>query len=349
MNDSQDKKLKGQQIYTQTLSESPERETAEFLVQRQFDNDDQFVLATVEAEKAGEKIESGIERAIRPRQRRRFLAGGLLSSLAALVVWQSVDSLYTAIQTGDWLSVGWTGFLLALASLGVVTIGKELWALKRLRRQLTVQDKIESLIKKDSVGQGKAFCQSLAKETGALSLSSAYKRWYQGVNSSHSDKDIIEMYDAIVVSEQDKSATKIVTQYSTESAALVAISPLATVDMLLVAWRSFKMIESLAAIYGVQLGYVSRLALFKAILVNMALAGASELAIDASMDLLSMDLAGKISARAGQGLGVGILTARVGLKAMSLLRPTPWYPERQVKLGAIRKHVVEKITSLTIK
>ena len=54
----------------------------------------------------------------------------------------------------------------------------------------------------------------------------------------------------------------------------------------------------------------------------------SQHAIDASMDLLSMDLAEKVSAKAGQGLGVGILTARVGLKAVSLLPPTPWYSVR---------------------
>ncbi|GAK82758.1 membrane protein YcjF [Vibrio ponticus] len=74
------------------------------------------------------------------------------------------------------------------------------------------------------------------------------------------------------------------------------------------------MIDNLADVYGIELGYWSRLQLFKSTLVNMAAAGASELAIDASMDLMSMDLAGKLSARAGQGIGVGILTARLGLK-----------------------------------
>jgi putative membrane protein len=81
----------------------------------------------------------------------------------------------------------------------------------------------------------------------------------------------------------------------------------------------------------------------------MAAAGASELAIDASMDLMSMDLAGKVSARAGQGLGVGILTARLGIKAMALLRPIPWNGERRVKLGSIRKQIVEKIAAITVK
>lgn len=161
--------------------------------------------------------------------------------------------------------------------------------------------------------------------------------------------EVLDMYDAIVVSQQDKIATNLVTRYSTESAALVAVSPLAAADMLLVAWRNFTMIDKLADVYGVELGYWSRLKLFKLVLVNMAAAGASELAIDASMDLVSMDLAGKVSARAGQGLGVGILTARLGLKAMSLLRPMPWHQDRKVKLSHMRKAVVHELKRIAIK
>lgn len=109
------------------------------------------------------------------------------------------------------------------------------------------------------------------------------------------------------------------------------------------------MVDQLAKVYGVELGYWSRIKLFKAVLLNMALAGVSELAVDASVDLFSMDLAGRLSARAGQGVGVGILTARLGIKAVGLLRPLPWHPDRQLKLSAVRKQVVSKVAALLAK
>jgi putative membrane protein len=31
------------------------------------------------------------------------------------------------------------------------------------------------------------------------------------------------------------------------------------------------------------------------------------------------------------------------------LRPLPWHPDRQVKLGGIRKEIVAKVTSMTVK
>lgn len=93
--------------------------------------------------------------------------------------------------------------------------------------------------------------------------------------------------------------------------------------MLLVAWRNFRLIEQISAVYGVELGYWSRIRLVKLVLANMALAGASEVVADTGMNMLSMDIAGRVSTRVAQGVGVGLLTARLGLKAMALMRPLP--------------------------
>ena len=42
------------------------------------------------------------------------------------------------------------------------------------------------------------------------------------------------------------------------------------------------------------------------------------------MDWMSQDLAARLSARAAQGIGAGLLTARLGIKAMEVCRPLPW-------------------------
>lgn len=349
MTDSQDAKLKQKQVFTQTLEQEPMGSDSDLTSQMRFEEQETFIPAAISSEETQSEAEENLEQVIRPKAGRRWLASGLLTAFSGLVGWQAIDSIITSVQSSDWLALGWAGFMSTLAALGIGAIGKELWKLKTLRHHFSVQEQSEALIEANSVGQGKAFCESIAKQSGIKTESPSYDRWTHSVNASHSDAEVLDMYDAMVVSEQDKKATKIVTQHATESAALVAISPLAIADMLLVAWRNFKMIDSLADVYGVELGYWSRLKLFKATLINMAAAGASEIAIDASMDLMSMDLAGKVSARAGQGLGVGILTARLGVKAMALLRPIPWHPDRKVKLGAIRKQIVEKIASITIK
>ncbi|WP_306330918.1 YcjF family protein [Vibrio injensis] len=334
--------LKDQQIFHQPLKQT---ETEQTLTEsKTFSDPQKFIIeASTEPET---KLEAQLEKVIRPKRKKKWLIVSLLVVFSTLLGWQAIESIFTAIQAANWLDLAWIILLTLLASLGIGRLVQELWTLRRLRQHFSIQEQAEQLIQQDGLGQGQAFCTMLANKSHTNLHSSAYQRWLKSIDNSHSDAEIIELYDAMVVNEQDKQATQIVSRYATEAAVLVAISPLALVDMLLIAWRNFTMIDRLADVYGIELGYWSRLQLFKAVLVNMAVAGASELAIDASMDLLSMDLTKKLSARAGQGLGVGLLTARLGLKAIALLRPLPWQKNRVVKLSAIRKQIVAKITAL---
>ncbi|MGR5237628.1 YcjF family protein [Vibrio alfacsensis] len=342
--------FKQKQVFSETdMRTQAESDAPELTAKKTFTEKENFVPVAIEENDADTEQELQLEHVIRPKSGQKWLTTGLFATFAGLVGWQAVDSVVTAVQTSDWLALGWVGFITTIATFGLGALGREFWKLRKLRNHFSVQEESEALIDSQSVGKGITFCEKVAEQSGVLAENPGFDRWKNSVNPAHSDAEILDMYDAMVVSQQDKLATKVVSQHATESAALVAVSPLAAADMLLVAWRNFKMIDNLSKVYGVELGYASRIKLLRSVFVNMAAAGASELAIDAGMDLMSMDLAGKVSARAGQGLGVGILTARLGLKAMTLLRPLPWYPERQVKLGTIRKEVVAKVASITMK
>ena len=118
--------------------------------------------------------------------------------------------------------------------------------------------------------------------------------------------------------------------------------------MLLILWRNLKMIEEIANLYGLRLGYWSRIKLIKQVFVNMVYAGATELIADVGTELLGADLLGKLSARLAQGLGAGMLTARLGLKAMHLCRPLP-FEENPPQIKDIRKSLLSQIKSLVNK
>lgn len=313
-----------------------------FTTRYQFDDNETFLPSAQQVEMEN-KSEKQLEQIIRPSNKTKWGTVAILSSFSALMVWQTADGIVSAAQTGDWLTLGWSGFIAVLASLGIGAFAKELWKLRKLRHHFSVQQQSEALLVNESVGKGVPFCEQMAKDASIIEESPCFERWKNSVNSAHSDADILQMYDAMVVTEQDKQATQIVSKIASESALLVAISPLAVADMLLVAWRSFSMIDQLAKIYGVELGYWSRLRLFKLVLLNMAMAGATEVAVDVGMDLLSMDMAAKLSTRVGQGIGVGLLTARLGIKAMALLRPIAWQQGKAVKLSEIRRHILANI------
>ena len=335
---------KGKAIFKEPLHTDTQQELT---AKQAFQNNQQFIAVT--PEEVADEPEVELEEVIRPKSGRLWKVSAFLTGFTGLVAWQAVDSVVTSINQGDWLSLGWTGFISLIAAGGIGALGREVIKLKRLKNHFSVQEQAEVIINENRVGEGEEFCRQVAASGHVNQKGAAFQRWQNTLNSSHSDAEVIELYDAMVVAEQDQKALAIVTRYATESAALVAVSPLAVADMLLVGWRSLRMVDKLADLYGVELGYWSRLKLFKAVLLNMAAAGASEMVVDAGMDLMSMDLAAKVSARAGQGIGVGILTARLGIKAMTLLRPLPWAEGRRVRLGEVRKHILTKIAALSVK
>jgi putative membrane protein len=315
--------------------------------QRQFENDDAFV-PTSPTSAASESIdetlaEIDLTQVIRPSPRRRWFASFITISFSGLLVWQVVDTVITAYTSGDWLALGWTALITLLAGAGVGQLTREFWTLRRLKRHFSCQATAEMLIRDNRVGQAKPFCYELIRRAAMVLDKQSVLQWEQHLNDAYNDAEVLELFDAYVLKTVDEKAVQLISKTATESAVLVAVSPLAITDMLLVAWRNLSMIHRLSSLYGLRLGYWARIRLLRSVFVNMAMAGASELIIDTGADLLSAGVIAKLSARAGQGLGIGILTARLGLQAVTLLRPLPWGAEKKVRLTSVTKQIAAKI------
>ena len=78
--------------------------------QQLFTEQEKFVPVApqVESELDGE-AEQRLEQIIRPSKKRKWLGSGLMVAFAGLVGWQAIDSVITAVQSADWLALGWAG------------------------------------------------------------------------------------------------------------------------------------------------------------------------------------------------------------------------------------------------
>ncbi|MFT3393326.1 DUF697 domain-containing protein, partial [Klebsiella pneumoniae] len=54
-------------------------------------------------------------------------------------------------------------------------------------------------------------------------------------------------------------------------------------------------------------------------------------------------VAARLAARAAQGIGAGLLTARLGIKAMELCRPLPWIADDKPRLGDFRRELIGQL------
>ncbi|WP_409310886.1 TIGR01620 family protein [Pectobacterium sp. B1J-3] len=287
--------------------------------------------------------EAVVSEALRPKRslwRRMVIAGLTLFGVSAVA--QGVQSLHNAWIQQDWIALGGitAGSLIVVAGVGSLAV--EWRRLYRLRERAAERDVARDLLHSHGIGHGRAFCEKLAHQAGLDKGHPAMQRWQASLHETHNDREVVELYARLVQPVLDSQARREISRSAAESTLMIAVSPLALVDMAFIAWRNLRLINRIAALYGIELGYFSRIRLFKLVLLNIAFAGASELVREIGMDWMSQDLAARLSARAAQGIGAGLLTARLGIKAMELCRPLPWLDDKP-RLGDFRRELIGQV------
>jgi len=315
----------------------------------------------------------GLDATLSAKPRHRGLKWLLLGTLTLGGV-EAGHALYQAAMGGDLIAGAWGLLGLGAIGLGARALGKELFRLRHLRKHVALRAELEEHQQDDfgpeSFGQGgfgqrgdalatpdedsgkaggkadsqqEDLLEQLRRQMKLGDDDAGVRAWRAACEAHHSPSERRELFAFHVLGPRDREARRLISRMSGETAVMVAVSPLTWVDMSLVAWRGLRMMERLSRLYGLELGYASRLRLFKEVLASMAFAGASELAAEASMDLLSMNLAGRLSTKAGQGLGSGLMNARLGLRAMRLLRPIPFHENEVPRIGELRAELFSRM------
>src|SRR5208283_4392604 len=110
---------------------------------------------------------------------------------------------------------------------------------------------------------------------------------------------------------------------------VAAISPRAIVDVIFVAAQALRLIRRIAEIYGGRPGMLGAWRLARAVGAHLAITAGMAVGDSLLQQVLGHGIAAKISARLGEGVLNGLLTARIGLSAMAVCRPMPFCAEKQ--------------------
>lgn len=332
---------------------------SEFIAKSEFQPED----ATITEDSAGDNIDlssDSIEPVILPKPTgwKKVLGGAVVLFLAATVA-QTIQWLIDSWQQKQWISLAFALICGVVLVLGLCTIFKELRELVRLKKRLRLKTKSEQLwlesagnfsgnLSTQYADEGKKLCLDIAKTLKIEPHSAPFLQWQNQLNEGYSAQEVMYLFSQNVLSEWDQKAKKLISKNAIESAVIVAMSPLAIVDIFFIAWRNIRLVHQLAALYGIELGYISRLRLLRMVLINMAFAGATEVIQDMGMEWLSQDLTAKVSARVAQGVGVGLLTARLGIKTMELCRPLAFVKEEKPRLSHIHQELLSHLKQVVL-
>jgi hypothetical protein len=114
---------------------------------------------------------------------------------------------------------------------------------------------------------------------------------------------------------------------------VTAVSPRAAVDMFFVLVTALGLMRRLALLYGGRPGTLTLLKLMRQAVSHLALTGGMAASDSLIQQVIGHGLAAKLSARLGEGVLNGLLTARLGLAAIAATRPLPFKALRQPALN----------------
>ncbi|MDU5370493.1 MAG: TIGR01620 family protein, partial [Enterobacter sp.] len=236
--------LKPRIDFTGTLEQDPQEafKTAQTFSGTQADN---FAPALTEEPGVEEgPAEAVVEAALRPKRSlwRRMVTAGL-ALFGVSVVGQGVQWTMNAWQTQDWVALGGcaAGALIVGAGIGsVATEWRRLW---RLRQRAHERDEARDLLHSHGTGKGRAFCEKLASQAGIDQSHPALQRWYAAIHETQNDREVVTLYSHMVQPVLDAQARREISRSAAESTLMIAVSPLALVDMAFIAWRNLRLIN----------------------------------------------------------------------------------------------------------
>jgi putative membrane protein len=264
---------------------------------------------------------------LRGRKRFRWLAL-LISALSALIVmWaglattQLVESFFARSQWLGWTALG-IACIAGLAALAIVL--REITGLLRLNSIEMLQDKVARAVNLDD---SQAATQATAELLSLYGSRSELRLAHSQLKSHAADildpGDRIKLAERLLLEPLDGEARKLVAGRARRVALLTTVTPAAALDILFVAAQNFSMLRDIASLYGGKPATLATLRLARMVITHLAVTGGLALSDNLLQHLLGKGLLGRISARFGEGAVNGILTARIGMAAISVCRPVP--------------------------
>jgi putative membrane protein len=248
--------------------------------------------------------------------------------------WAVATFVEELLVRAPWLG----GIALVLATLAglalVVVLIRELYGLIRLHTIEAFRHRAEAVIASDDRSQGRALVTDLIALTRRIpQLARARARLNSHIGDIIDGRDLIHMAERELMGPLDAEARRLVAAASKRVSVVTAISPRVAVDMIFVLINALGLIRRLAVLYGGRPGTLGVLKLFRQVVSHLALTGGIAVTDSVLQQVIGHGLAARLSARLGEGMLNGLLTARLGLLAIELIRPLPFQALPQPSLN----------------
>lgn len=259
--------------------------------------------------------------------------GGLVSLGVGLSVERLIADLFSA---APWLGA------VALVLLGVAALGllglvvRELSGIWRERQIERLRARaVEALAARDHSAAQAVVRDLSALYAGRAALAAGRTRLDTLGDAILDVDDRLGLAEHELLAPLDRQARQAIATAAKQVSGVTALSPRAIVDVAFVIFAAVRLLRRIATIYGGRPGFLGFLRLARSALAHLTVTGGMAVGESMIQQALGLGLAAKVSAKLGEGVLNGLMTARFGLAALAVCRPLPFVREAAPRLSDV--------------
>lgn len=257
-----------------------------------------------------------------------WTTGGILVSAGlGLAADRLIRDLFSANPWLGWVALGVLGaFVIAVLAL----IIREVLAVRRLHQLDALRkDAAAAIADNDRKRAGHVVGQLEHIYAARPDLAAARERVNGHLPDLFDGHEVVALAERSLMAPLDARARALTAASARRVSLVTAVSPRALIDVAFVIYESVRLAGAIAALYGARPGFFGFWRLAGAILAHLAVTGGLVLTDGIVEQLVGQGLAAKVSARLGEGVVNGLMTVRVGIAAMRVVRPLPFETQPQ--------------------
>jgi len=268
--------------------------------------------------------------------------GGLVVLGLGLGISNLVEDLFTRST-----SLGYIGLVFAILAVAalVVIIAREALSLARLETIEKLHARANAVLLSDDRSDSDAIVRDLLKIAhDNPRLARARAALEEHGNDIIDGADMVRLAERELMAPLDQEARRLISSAAQRVSLVTAVSPGAVIDMLFVFAAAIRLVRQLARLYGGRPGTLGMIRLMRHVIAHLALTGGMAASDSLIQQMLGHGIAAKLSARLGEGLLNGLLTARLGLAAVDVTRPLPFAALPRPALSDLAKDLMKRVS-----
>ena len=248
--------------------------------------------------------------------------GGLVSLAFGLWTTNLIESLFAKAESLGLIGLAF-GALFVVGAIGL--IARETLAVARQTRIAELHVALAAARAADSRDAARHLVAKLVTLYQDRPETAQARAQVQAAAAAIIDgRDLIDVAERALLRPLDGRAQAEIAKAAKAVSLVTAISPRAILDVVFVIAQIIRLVRRIAEIYGGRPGLLGLVKLGRSIGAHIAITGGMAVGDSVIQQIVGHGIASRISAKMGEGVLNGMLTARVGLSALAVCRPAPF-------------------------